>query len=385
MILNSKWSVILLSLVSLVTCKERSSRSSEKMIGGFEASKGQIAGVVHIGKTCTAAKIADRLYLTAAHCVYGGLIKGKNVSLVWGLNVESDERLDVNIVKAEVHPDYLHKWNLSLIDNIDVLQDTTHDVAILELGEETPAVQIAKVNPIKLNVNDGVILTGYGKEWDPLVGPAPATEDVKKLKYFPSKIGVVNENYVTVLRNDDEGNEGRLASGDSGGPLYLAQKNDGLWNQIVGVNSYKLPSQNIFSAVVRLDKPNVIEWINSWLAGNEGRGDFIDGMTKNDWTRLKAIDCAASSVEVNVRFNAEKQAYLLSASASGDGSAVKLIYNEKVVKLEIVDVDPPTVQFKDERGLVVFRSFDRAGTSTLHFRDGFKVKSRTFYGCAKTS
>lgn len=217
------------------------------LINAEPAKKEDLPATVHLADGCTAAKIAPKMLLTAAHCVLDlGTLDPK-----YGANkpIKLGDSKQHEVARVHVHP----RWMSVCADTLCSIAAVTlkidaPDVAIVELKEDLADVSIAPVDEQPLKPGDDVILVGFGctngvhvadrstsgklttKEAK-IIAPEKAIHEGSPL--VENNLAVYSGNYALTAgpaRNEGAG----LCPGDSGGPLYRRIK-DKLY--VAGVNA----------------------------------------------------------------------------------------------------------------------------------------------------
>lgn len=246
--MNHKWGIIFVLIFSVV-------RAEAFLWNGERAEEGQFPATVSLMKhdyhLCTAAKVGEFLYITAAHCVDGMTLEEEltlhsGVSLYKEKNLKQ-KRFKVFIQKIWIHPDYK--------------DEEGPDVAFLQLKatakNKTPFA-IAKIDNRTLKVGDEVMMAGYGKVSE------MEFDSSKNLNFALNKVERIT-NYEYILKGTNyltpmPGEPAALDHGDSGGALYLASDSSNL--TIVGVNSSRFFWLD--SHITRLDRKasnKISDWI----------------------------------------------------------------------------------------------------------------------------
>ncbi len=118
----------------------------EEVSGGILVAEGQFAGVVswtpQIGNNaCTATKIGDYAFLTAAHCNETDLGAGKKIRVInglrgWGTSGASPS-VTLTLSAFHTHPSY----------ELSTQPWRSYDVAVMHVVEETPEIPTMPLNP----------------------------------------------------------------------------------------------------------------------------------------------------------------------------------------------------------------------------------------------
>lgn len=221
------------------------------LIGGRTASADDFPATVRLTFSfgaCGAAKIGERRFLTAAHCVtVGEVVAGSGILL---RPPGRSESIPVTVV-AEQHTD----WNEGAEEYADALELSSKmglDLAVLDLREDTPEIAIATVDNTPLAVGEQVVVSGAGCVSD-ANSPLPSQGAQRgELRFGVVPVETIAMYHHYLARHEADGREARVCAGDSGTPVYRRSA-DGRHVTIVGVSSFKAPSMGVWSAVVRLD------------------------------------------------------------------------------------------------------------------------------------
>lgn len=282
---------------------------SEALIGGRLASAAEFRSTVGLGGICTAAKVAPRLFLTAAHCldvarpgrlepvpdpfppndgVADEYLPGEPLLIQWGLSVNDAEEAVLTIARTTIHPSW---WECPLC--AEPTRNAAADIAVVEVVEETPDIPEALVDLGRIGVGEAVVKVGWGCEVTTNLPPGTQAKlDRFKLDETTTIVATeiqrhegrisdelrerIDASYVITAGRDQNPSDASLCLGDSGGPLYLV--GDGT-PRVVGVNS---------DYTFRLDQPEPggISWTD-WhtrtsLSSLHGVGQWLRDLGVNE-------------------------------------------------------------------------------------------------------
>jgi len=254
---------------------------------------------------CTASKVAERQFLTAAHCVLdigdkrwffpNSAKPGSFYYYTFAKNLSAPETVySLKIKKVFIHPLLQNCINKAKYSPALCHSRTlpTPDVALVEVEAGEGPFFEAPPLPFDFSPNqsgDEIILTGYGSTMDGDISPP-------RLKYGYSKVAS-SEELAEAVKGTSAADMGfiesgfyfgslgpllnknfpNLGSGDSGGPV-LKEAPD----RIVGINSSavcydsapsdcEVTSNNFFARIDQQAKISLPHWIQSVLSGKESR------------------------------------------------------------------------------------------------------------------
>lgn len=225
----------------------------DALIGGAPATAAQFPATVYLKRGCTAAKVAEKRLLTAAHCV----IDGSTLDPKYGpdkpveISREPAKGFTSHVVaKVHVHPKWVPACESAYCaaSSVTATLDAA-DVAVIELADDLAGVPIAPIDEAPLATRDKVIVLGFGctegvtaedKRTNitlkfaetTIIAPARAVHEGSPVD--ATKVGQVAGIYALTPGPARVKNAGGLCPGDSGGPLY---KKRGETLYVVGVNA----------------------------------------------------------------------------------------------------------------------------------------------------
>ena len=307
-------------ILSIFSCKNLKHGSSLKLIGGKESNnqfsavvkiESLIGGQQDIANSCTAAKIGAKRFLTASHCIIhldgpntGDKIDsyktGRTIRFRYAYNGETGDYKSVtatikNAVSTFSFVNAVKSTNGQ--NKYDVWAMNGSDVAYIDLEEETPEIGEFKIYPDRINVNDKLIILGFGCKYknDDNVGVKLKYEDAIVHNGLGIMPGLTNpqieqynvHNFITPGR-DQSSAAASLCEGDSGGPVLAYNETDGKY-QIVGVNSGAGDHFNVHSRL------NLVEVKNLLRSPSVKGNDSDDATGSNDTmgsTSLSSSSCS---------------------------------------------------------------------------------------------
>jgi hypothetical protein len=270
-----------------------------------DSHEGRSEKVFKGASQCTAVKVQEQSYLTAAHCV---LSEDKHVLGAISLSQdpfmsEDDYGTFVKPQRIYVSRDFVGCSNsLNPIWIFDCM-----DLALIELVDTTNEIPVAELAPFTLKRGANIVAGGYGSTtFHEYILTQPFKDYPTHLRYDERRVDKVKKQTFTLrskrsgLKIDADWNEmaeayqvadgkrrdprklkrdseklhryGQLAPGDSGGPAWMTVMNK---NYIVGINSLyrmKLPGYDLFRRannieyIVRVDLGSTgHEWVKNIL------------------------------------------------------------------------------------------------------------------------
>lgn len=253
-------SLLGLVLVACAPASSSSAGSEADFIGGKEAGRRfPASAMLSLGLgDCGGAKIGERRFLTAAHCVTQTfLAPGRSIRIDYGV----PRRQVFTKLKAEVHSNFVDGVTA---DTASEMSDASGlDVAVLDVADDTPGLAIATIDRTPQVAGDTVVISGYGCEGDRFTDGGTG---VGELHFGKVRLESLEKYHYYLPRFDVDGVEARVCPGDSGTPVY---KDTGeTFTTIVGINSFRSVPK-IWGAAARLDR-NVPKDAEDWLLGTSG-------------------------------------------------------------------------------------------------------------------
>lgn len=194
---------------------QRSVASEPRVINGKKIGEKDFAAVVEItrhtkigddeavAQVCTGTFIAERIVITAAHCITD------RVSADGFVNKPGAERIGGKIPsRIFVHPEY--QWSSGF--------DPLHDVALMEFASDL-APAVAHFSPQPAKAGDAVEIVGFGR-LDPNDNDSAGVK-----RWGANTLETAGETLTfkgLAESRDLDGKDTASARGDSGGPMFLA-------------------------------------------------------------------------------------------------------------------------------------------------------------------
>jgi len=234
---------------------------SEGALIGGEVAGDRFPATVRLalpGGNCGAAKLGPRRFLTASHCItHTDVAEGGTLRLVGGVpSVEILARVTRLLASPfDAAPPGPTAAELSGQAGLDA--------AIVEIDVDTPTVATATLDREPLEAGEKVIVSGAGCEVDPHSEDRSGGGGERTLKFAVVRIASVEKYHTYLPRHDLDGVESRVCQGDSGTPLYRMGRS-GKPTTVVGINSFRAPSIDLWGAATRLDR-NIPEDAERWL------------------------------------------------------------------------------------------------------------------------
>jgi len=283
-------------------------RTEDALIGGSPGGLARFPATVFLKGECTAAKVAPRRLLTAAHCVLDPATVSIRYPVGSKISVTRDPSkgyAELEVAAVAVHP----AWIKACEDSFCAASAITArldapDVAVIELAADLPDVPVASIDVTPLSPGDRVTVVGFGCTAGVLV---PDARDAISLKYadtrlvaadravhagsvvLPGDLAQVAGIYSMTAGPGSARARAGLCPGDSGGPLYKKTRDGSL--VVVGVNSnYTLaPDQPETVAIKMIDGVFV-------KSTTFARAGMVAPQHAHSWDHLSAITSGAARV-----------------------------------------------------------------------------------------
>ncbi len=246
--------------------------ASPELIQGKLASKKQFLSTVQISSVCTATKISEYLFITAAHCIVNSnneLRKTYTTNL--NLNTHFAETYNVKIESIRIHPSYTTELKKRIKYGLYTsgVSLSSYDVGVIRVNSKTPKIKIAKLYFEFIDLKKNVYILGFGCE----KSTKEKREGKGRLKYNLNR--TVGYNKITkniheldakkafVFNIFTNGNQfdrssASLCHGDSGGGLFLKET-----QSLIGINSYFLFKDN--KGVSAINTHTRISELKDWI------------------------------------------------------------------------------------------------------------------------
>lgn len=371
--LINKYFLLLLIAVSsflFFSCRTVKPPTTEvKIIGGENVKTGTYSASVFMKESeCTATKIAERFFVTAAHCVtingdlahWSQLTISNKEDIFINREEEYSEYVPLPIKKIYRHP----AWGLGYTRG--------PDIAIIEVSEDSPHIPVAVLNTQKVKTGDYVSIVGYGCE-NSFFEPLPennrkkkvATSEVAEFESFtdkksfiqkllknPEERKIVDNIYFLSHGKSAQEGSGSICPGDSGGPIFSSESSGGT---LIGVNSRGLiydedtnksmviPGGNIHTRIDDNNRYLVGQWIRSIVDSNEELYPLSHLVYDDQWTissagkRNISVSLYRTPQKEHLKFNmtSENQTCLIKIL----GGVLKNSNNKSIGSLDILSGD----------------------------------------------
>ncbi|MBP9707586.1 MAG: trypsin-like serine protease [Oligoflexales bacterium] len=252
-----KIAIYLVVFIETVACSSSKQSAHVKMAGGQVATANQFPSVVYFPE-CTATKISERVFLTAAHCVvdqYSLMLSSKvtpghRLRIYYGVQLRSARHFDLTIQKVLIHPSYLEAINLAKQkDNppAELKRSRAVDLSLIFIKEQTPEITVAELTPNFIGDDYQKTTVGYGCEMtlssDRIIvsGRHEEVDLSRRLKYAEMSKTSHDETEIIFHEKRLDDPEVGLCFGDSGGGVFIYKKKHliigEMISQLVAVNS----------------------------------------------------------------------------------------------------------------------------------------------------
>ena len=229
-------------------------QAEDALIGGRAGALSRFPATVYLKGECTAAKVAPRRLLTAAHCVLDPATVSIRYKVGSKISVTRDPAkgyAELEVAEVHVHP----AWIKACEDSFCAASAITArldapDVAVIDLATDLDDVPVASVDAAPLSAGDRVTVVGFGCTVGVLV---PDARDAVSLRSADTRLVPADRavhagsvvlaadlpqvSAIYAMTSGPGAAKARagLCPGDSGGPLY--KKRDGDKLVVIGVNS----------------------------------------------------------------------------------------------------------------------------------------------------
>jgi hypothetical protein len=217
-------------------------------------------------RRCSATKIAEKRFLTAAHCVAdtstgtlaSAFATGRKIRVSNAVVPTQSDFVSLHVERADMHPDFIqvlerfHAYKEKIINEyrdqyegadlqqrIRRIEADNHitgrypDLAVVTVRESTPGIPIADIDFAPLTAEESVHLVGYGCEISQY--ELPASEHGRRRWGETRVIRIDPVNFYTFAHRIRPGSPS-LCPGDSGGPVMRAGKVVGVHGTAYGLN-----------------------------------------------------------------------------------------------------------------------------------------------------
>lgn len=234
---------------------------ADAYVGGQTANSGQFPFTLALPYlNCSAAKIAPKRILTAAHCLanrgpFAIYNVGDEIELMY---FKKDKLVSVfsTIAQVKIHPSYMSRIAHDYDPNATVADPSVIDLAIIDLVDTTP-IPTGALDLAALKSRELVTVGGFGcqHDTDDILGRFQARN--LSYKFAEKNVAKIAKFTAQVNEQDASGTSTSSAcEGDSGGPVY---KNISGKLKVVGVNSY-LDAKNRLNFTT-LSTPSLSDWL----------------------------------------------------------------------------------------------------------------------------
>jgi hypothetical protein len=255
-------------VVSLVTAP-----AANAIVNGQEDGNGHpyVGMVFQEGSdaACTGSLVSPTVFVTAGHCIDNFIVNGTGAADVQ-VGFAADERdyaLDVSGT-PHLYPGFCSNdlnYHGCPPHGYPKIRFETGDVGVVVLDHPVAVSRYAKLPDEGLvsTLPDGTAITNVGYGLDR--APGPADFGIRHVAPgFTLNGGPLDDEFLKVTGNPSH-DMGGMCAGDSGGPVLL-----GTTDTVLATHSFNYSSLGACTGPdysFRLDKPEVLGWITSFMAG----------------------------------------------------------------------------------------------------------------------
>jgi hypothetical protein len=273
--------------LATIGCRTTNTSSVAKVVGGQPVNSGEFQSTVQTFGSCTAVKIGPKLFLTAAHCAMdprSGLRVNELLDIEYR-SLSSQKNHRPRVTSIDVFPGYVHdaRGTEEYLSNFDI--------AVFRVDQTTPGFDVSPVSFEPIQVNDRVILAGYGCEVD---RHDRTWDQYGVLKTVENRVSRLFSGVFTTPRTDDSNDPARLCSGDSGGPTFLANGSSN--PPVVGINAWRSQDSVPYaSAMTRIDSDtdwqgtSVATWLSAHISSDAGSPTVDEEEEPTTWDTFRPV------------------------------------------------------------------------------------------------
>jgi hypothetical protein len=217
------------------------------------------------GSFCSGVKIADKKFLTAAHCFSDSRTTVQITNSLNGVLPATP----FTILRQFRHPS--HKIGSS---EGDLVENGLYDLKVIEIAETTN-IPVAKITPLAAAVGtSGYISIGYGCD-----GQTPGNGNQKQQGEFNAVLGATTAHVHYISENRAR----TVCDGDSGGPLFRLVNGE---MQVTGINAGTATFTRVENTFAWIANPAVNVFTNNSV------GSFMN-LASASATSFAPLNCAA--------------------------------------------------------------------------------------------